>query len=275
MPQPRVHILMYHALVEQPAPYMAAVHVAVARFAEQMAWLAASGHRVISLAEVPAELAGPGGGRARPAVAITFDDGYYSLYAQARPILQRHGFAATLFLTTDAVGEPSYAGQGEFAQSAPAGDRPLTWLELRALQAAGWGIEAHGASHRALAGLSAAALTHELQSSRAAIARHLGAAPRYLAFPYGRYDRHTLRALAAAGYEAGFSVHGGPATAASDVRRLPRLELTAACDLAGFERLVATGYPSGGARLRAALRNQAYRVPLVKDLLLGAAGPRR
>ncbi|TDN36890.1 hypothetical protein A8B98_06965 [Hymenobacter sp. UV11] len=260
---------MYHALVGRHEPYMADVHVEAARFAEQMAWLAASGHRVVALAEVPAMLAGTSASGALPAVAITFDDGYYSLYDQARPILQRYGFPATLFLTTDAVGEPSYASQGEFAQSAPAGDRPLNWPELREMQAASWAIEAHGASHRALAGLPPAALAKELRSSRAAIAQHLGYEPRYVAFPYGSYDRHTLRALAPTGYEAGYSVHGGPATPASDPRRLPRLELTAACQLEEFRRLVATGYPSGGARVRAELRNWAYRAPLVKDVLLG------
>ncbi len=268
MPRPQVRILMYHALVERHEPYQAAVHVEVARFAEQMAWLAASGHRVIALAEVPAVLAGAAES-APPAVVLTFDDGYYSLLHHARPILARYGFPATLFLTTDAVGEASYAGQGEFARSAPVGDRPLSWPELRELQAAGWAIEAHGCSHRALAGLPPPALAGELRGSWAAIARQLSYEPRYLAFPYGSYDRHTLRALTAAGYQAGFSVHGGPATPASDPRRLPRLELTATCELAEFARLVATGYPSEGARLRAGLRNWAYRVPLIKDALLG------
>jgi hypothetical protein len=96
----------------------------------------------------------------------------------------------------------------------------------------------------------------------------------YYAFPYGSYDRHTLRALAAAGYAAGFSVHTGPATPASDPRRLPRIELTAACELATFQQLVTTGYPSAAARHRARLRNYAYRVPLVKDALLSLAGRR-
>ncbi|GAB3635965.1 polysaccharide deacetylase family protein [Hymenobacter arcticus] len=263
---------MYHALVERPAPYMAAVHVPIAYFAEQMAWLAAAGCRVLPLAEALASLRQPPG--AAPVVALTFDDGYHSLYTHARPILAAHGFAATLFLTTAAVGEPSYAGQGEFARSAPAGDRPLRWVELRALQAAGWHIEAHGCSHRALAGQPVAAQLTELRGSRAAISRHLGRAPAYYAFPYGRYDRHTLRALAPAGYAAGFSVHTGPATPGSDPRRLPRIELTAACELATFRQLVATGYPSAAARHRARLRNYAYCVPLVKDALLGLAGRR-
>jgi peptidoglycan/xylan/chitin deacetylase (PgdA/CDA1 family) len=272
MKSPQVSILMYHALVERPAPYMAAVHVAQSRFAEQMAWLATAGYRVLPLAEALATLHQPLG--AAPVVALTFDDGYQSLYTHARPILQAYGFAATLFLTTAAVGELSYAGQGEFARSAPAGDRPLRWVELRALQAAGWHIEAHGCSHQALAGRPVAAQLAELRGSRAAIAAQLGRAPAYYAFPYGSYDRHTLRALAAAGYAAGFSVHTGPATPASDPRRLPRIELTADCELDTFRQLVATGYPSAAAQHRARLRDYAYRVPLVKDALLSLAGRR-
>ncbi len=266
MARPQVSILMYHALVARPEPYMAAVHVAIARFAEQMAWLAAAGHRVLPLAEALATLRPPAAG-GPPVVALTFDDGYQSLYTHARPILQQYGFAATLFLTTDAVGEPSYAGQGEFARSAPAGDPPLRWVELQALQAAGWHIEAHGCSHQALAGRPPAAQLTELRGSRAAIAQHLGRAPRFFAFPYGSYDRHTLRALGPAGYAAGFSVHTGPATPASDPRRLPRLELTASTDLPTFQQLVATGYVSRAAQHRARLRDWAYRVPAVKDAM--------
>lgn len=271
MPRSQVSILMYHALVEQPAPYMAPVHIERARFAEQMAWLAASGLPVRPLAEALATLRQPGG--AGPVVALTFDDGYHSLYTHARPLLAQYGFAATLFLTTGAVGQPSYDGQPpEFARSAPRGDRPLTWAELRALAAAGWAVEAHGCTHRPVAGLPAAELAHELSQSRAAIARHLGRAATYYAFPYGRYDRHALRALAGAGYAAGFSVHTGPATPASDWRRLPRLEVTAGCDLTTFGHLVRTGYASPGARYRARLRNWAYQVPAVHDALRAAGG---
>jgi peptidoglycan/xylan/chitin deacetylase (PgdA/CDA1 family) len=266
MPRPQVSILMYHALVEQTAPYMASVHIEQARFAEQMAWLATSGLAVLPLREALATLHQPRG--ASPVVALTFDDGYQSLYTHARPILAQYGFAATLFLTTAAVEEPDYNGQPpEFARSAPLGDRPLTWAEISELAAAGWAIESHGCSHRPLAGLPAAELAHELMQSRAAIAQHLGHAATYYAFPYGSYDRRTLRALAGAGYAAGFSVHTGPATPASDWRRLPRIEVTAACELPTFQQLVRTGYASPAAQYRAQLRNWAYRVPAVRDAL--------
>lgn len=263
----QVSILMYHALVERHEPYMASVHVERAHFAAQMAWLAASGHRVVPLREVPALLRQPAG-EARPAVALTFDDGYRSLYTHALPLLAQQGFAATLFLTTATVGQPSYASQGEFARSAPHGDRPLSWAEVRELAAAGWAIESHGCTHRPLASLPRAQLAAELRQSQAAIARHLGGrAATFYAFPYGSYDRRTLRALPATGYQAGFSVHPGLAGPASDLRRLPRIELTASCDLATFQQKVATGYASRAEQRRSRLRDWAYKSPAVKDWL--------
>jgi peptidoglycan/xylan/chitin deacetylase (PgdA/CDA1 family) len=272
MSRPQVSILMYHALVEQTAPYMADVHIERQRFAEQMAWLASSGLPVRPLAEALASLRQPGA--ARPMVALTFDDGYHSLYTHARPLLAHYGFAATLFLTTGAVGEASYDGQPpEFARSAPRGDRPLTWAELRELIAAGWAIEAHGHSHRALAGLPPTELAAELSQSRAAIAQHLGHQATAYAYPYGSYDRHTLRALASTGYTAGFSVHTGLATPGSDWRRLPRIEVTAGEDLATFQQQVRTGHASPAAQYRAWLRDWAYRVPVVRDALLAVASP--
>lgn len=255
-----LRILMYHALVPRHEPYMARVHVETAQFAAQMAWLAASPYPVLPLAEALARLPGQ-----QPAVALTFDDGYRSLLLAAAPVLAQHGFAASLFVTTDAVGATSYAGQPGFAASVPRHDPPLSWPELQLLQAQGWRIESHGGSHRALAGRPVAEQAAELACSRAAIAQHLGQVPAYFAFPYGSYDRHTLRLLGAAGYQAACAVHTGLATAAHDPRRLPRLELTADLSLPAFAQLVHTGYTSPAARRRAWLRNQAYHLPIVKD----------
>src|SRR4051812_16586486 len=62
--------------------------------------------------EVPARLAGRGGGR--PFALLTFDDGYRDNAEYALPVLRRHQAPSTLFVTTD------------FAE----GRGRLWWLEL-------------------------------------------------------------------------------------------------------------------------------------------------
>jgi peptidoglycan/xylan/chitin deacetylase (PgdA/CDA1 family) len=93
---------MYHRVAEQdPDPW--ALSVSPQHFAEQMEVLArhrrpialtglVSGGRV---ADVPAD-----------AVAVTFDDGYADNLWAAKPILERFGIPATVFVTSVAVDHP-------------------------------------------------------------------------------------------------------------------------------------------------------------------------
>ena len=260
-----VAVLMYHALLAgPPAAGVHPVHIGVEAFAGQLAWLHAQGYVAVSVAELAAgRRSGPPPGARL--VAITFDDGYLSLLDHAAPLLARYGFRATLFLTTGFVGQPDFTAAPDFAPTTPPGDRPLTWAEVRALRDAGWAIEAHSHRHRPHANLAPAGLRQELAHSRDLIGRELGHPPRFYAFPYGSYDRHALRALAGAGYRAGFSVHGGLVTPASDGRRLPRLEINTSTALRVFEKLVRTGYASPAEKYRARLRDALFHYPVLKD----------
>jgi peptidoglycan/xylan/chitin deacetylase (PgdA/CDA1 family) len=58
-------------------------------------------YRILSLDELIREMAEPG--QLEPAVAITFDDGYRDLFAQAFPILQAYQVPATIFLTVGSI----------------------------------------------------------------------------------------------------------------------------------------------------------------------------
>jgi peptidoglycan/xylan/chitin deacetylase (PgdA/CDA1 family) len=94
--QPLRAILMYHRVAEPPAdPW--ALCVSPANFAEQMA--------VLRTIATPVRLADlctmePDG----PLVAVTFDDGYADNLYAARPILERYDVPATVFVSTDHIG---------------------------------------------------------------------------------------------------------------------------------------------------------------------------
>lgn len=256
---------MYHALVPPDAPAGHRVHVSVAAFEEQMRWLHEAGYHTISLPELQAALAR----RQLPprAVVITFDDGYFSLATYAAPVLRRYGFRPVLFLTTDAVGEPDHSCLPGFAQTVPLTDRPLTWPEVRALQAQGWDVQAHSCSHCNHASLSEADLRQEMQESKTCLETHLHTAVRYYAFPYGKYTTPALKALSALGFEAGFSVHPGKARPGNDLRRLPRLEINALCSLLEFRRRVEMGYGTTVENYRSRVRNLLFRSSRLKDVI--------
>lgn len=207
-------VLMYHALLERPATGLPAVHIEVALFEQHLAWLHAQGYATVTVAELYRRWRA--NGLSDRLIALTFDDGYRSVLDHAVPALKKYGFVATLFLTTGFVGQP------DFARGVPAGDRPLSWAEVRALQAAGWAIEAHSRCHPPHAGLPAARLRQELVESRQAILDQLGTPADYYAFPYGSYDQATLRGLLAAGYAAVFGARWAAARRQRPAAAAPR-----------------------------------------------------
>ena len=264
----RTTVLMYHALVEKRDSGGHPVHIEVAMFEQQLSWLHAQGYDGITVEEWYSRRSAKQ--HSRPAVVITFDDGYSSLVDRAAPILKKYGFAATLFLTTDFVGMPAFPA--EFAQAVPPGQRPLTWAEVQTLQAAGWDIQAHSCTHRPHAALPVVQLKIELESSRQTIVNQTNSCAKFYAFPYGNYSRQVLRALQDAGYWAGFAVHSGQISPTSDLRRLPRIEVNADCSSSVFAKLVRTGYASTPGKYRARLRDALFYFPLVKDAMQKAFG---
>ena len=94
-------ILMYHRVADIAIdPFGLAVHPA--RFEEQIDTLT-RGRRVVHLHELlKAEECRSS--RDKPLAAVTFDDGYHDVYANARGILGVYDCPMTLFVTTGAIG---------------------------------------------------------------------------------------------------------------------------------------------------------------------------
>jgi peptidoglycan/xylan/chitin deacetylase (PgdA/CDA1 family) len=190
-------VLCYHAVSERwPAP----LSVTPAAFERQLALLVRRGYEGATFRDAAL------GNRPGKTLAVTFDDAYRSVLELARPILDRLGLPATVFVPTDwpARGEPmrwpgidQWMG-GEFEPEL----RPLTWEQLAGLDAHGWEIGSHTRSHPHLTSLADAALDEELRASRAECERRLGKPCTTLAYPYGDWDARVAAAAGRAGYEA-------------------------------------------------------------------------
>jgi peptidoglycan/xylan/chitin deacetylase (PgdA/CDA1 family) len=241
-----VRILLYHEIVAgEPREIHA---VAASSFAAQMAWLCQAGYRVVALEDWLTT--GQGATLPRNIVAITFDDGYRDNYTAAWPVLQEHGFPATIFLVTGSVGGTSRWREGSLGR-APM----LTWAQVREMARSGVAFGAHTVTHPRLTSLDLESAGRELADSRDQIEQVLGRPVLSVAYPYSQVDPQ-IRALAdRCGYRLGCTYRPGYVGPAGwDALALERIAILATDTLDDFR-----GKVRGGLRWRAAWYRRLFR----------------
>lgn len=153
-------------------------------------------------------------------VAFTFDDGISTVFSTAMPILRDRNVPAHVFVITKWVGGDN-RWPGQPADAVPF--ELMDWDQLGAIQAAGFRIEGHTASHPDLRSLPNAEAESEMEEADALIERRLGRRPRYFAYPYGYHDPR-LRGLAGKRYDGSFTTKLDYLDAKDEPAALPRLD---------------------------------------------------
>jgi peptidoglycan/xylan/chitin deacetylase (PgdA/CDA1 family) len=154
------------------------------------------------------------------AFVITFDDGYRSVHEVARPIVQKYGFTAALYLVS------SYCGRDNRWPSQPASvpTAPLmTWEQVSALAAEGWEVGAHTRSHPPLPSMPIDAAEQEIHLSRRAIEKRTGLPARTFAYPFGAVS-DPVRAIVRRHFDGAFGTRLDLAGPESDPFELPRVD---------------------------------------------------
>jgi peptidoglycan/xylan/chitin deacetylase (PgdA/CDA1 family) len=241
------------------------LHMPVERFEWQMRWLAER-YEIVSLRQLAQRMATRG--RLKKVAAITFDDGYASVYDHAVPVLRALGLPATVFVVADAPGTREgfwWDHRGVVASLTPAlraqwlsrlrGDsdailsevdprrsmqfapvhRPADWSTIAAATTFGIDVGAHSASHRALTMLSDAEIEQEVTASREIIHRASHVCPEFFAYPYGLWDSRSCAAVRRAGYLGGLSLDPGLNDGACDTSCLRRVNVPARISSPAFE----------------------------------------
>jgi peptidoglycan/xylan/chitin deacetylase (PgdA/CDA1 family) len=233
----RIPILMYHQ-VEVPPPSgtsMRGMVVAPSSFAWQMRMLAVLGYRGLSLPELAPYLAGDKQGRV---VGITFDDGYRNTLTQALPVLRSHGFSATCYVVSRALGATN---AWDAAIGVPA--TPLMDLaDLRQWLAAGMDVGSHTRDHADLSSLDEMAARAQMTGAKFDLEQALGVAVDHFCYPYGRFRPEQAAWVREAGYKSATTVRRGRATSADDPFLLPRVLVARATHPGYFFLKLQTGY---------------------------------
>lgn len=204
-------VLQYHHVSDETP---ASTSTSPALFREHMAYLAAEGYEVVALPELLESYVSTEGQRLKQ-VAITFDDGYESVYTEAYPELRKRGWPFTVFVNTRPLDE-SWKG---FAR----------WHQLREMAANGATIANHTTSHahliRKLDGESEhkwrQRIKEDLVLAEKRIKQETGQSHRILAYPFGEYDLSLMKMLESLDF-VGFGQHSGPLGSNHSPQALPR-----------------------------------------------------
>ena len=237
-----VPVLMYHALFTDGAELagrpggVTRYWVHVGEFERQLRALAERGFTAVSLSSlVPGALSV----RVRRPLVVTFDDGWASDFALARPILSRLGWTSEHFVTVDWIGTPGF----------------MSWRQLAQLVQEGRGVQSHTMSHRDLDGLSRGDARIELKASKAVLERRLGRPVQFLGLPGGRATAPVGLLARSLGYRGICTSAVGLNRRGGDLYALRRLPVTRATTV---EDVLAWVEGSGLTRVR--LVSQASRL---------------
>jgi peptidoglycan/xylan/chitin deacetylase (PgdA/CDA1 family) len=225
-----VPILMYHSVAHSPAKAAFGLSVSPDAFADQMELLAELGCTPVTTAQLAHAWRTAGALPRRP-VLITFDDGYEGVHRHALPVLAKHGFASTLFVSTGWL-------RGAY-DDGNALDTMLDWDQVRELARGGCEIGGHSHSHPQLDQLTDERLWFETLRCKEILTDELGRRPVSFAYPYGYSSRRVRRTVRSAGFAQALAVGNALAERRQGPYALERVTVRRTTGLDEFERLVA------------------------------------
>ena len=212
----RVPILTYHSLDSSGS----VISTSPEKFRRQMKNLSDASFKVVKLRDLVTRIRE---NRELPAksVAITFDDGFQSVYDVALPVLKDYGYPATVFLVTSFCGKNNrWKGQPDNIPSF----NLLPWNQIANMKDQGIEFGVHTATHPDLTKLTGSQVSEEIIGARQVLQEQTGEREIAFAYPYGKKSSEASD-LVNSNFYAACSTEMDFAGSYSDVHFLPRIDM--------------------------------------------------
>ena len=200
-----VPVLCYHSIGDDESGKDPLV-ISVQRFRAHMKGLKDNGYTSLTMKELDDYLEN---NKPIPvkSIIITFDDGYKDNYTNAFPVLKEFNMKATMFVV------PSLLD----------GETSMTSEQVKEMSDYGIDIESHTYSHNRLNEMSYSEQLKEFSESKAGIEALTGKSVVSAAYPEGKYNENTKKAIKDSGYKMGFTTEHGYADREDDYAALNRI----------------------------------------------------
>jgi len=226
-----VPVLMYHHVSDHKG---ALVTMTPENFESQVAYLASSGYKTLSLEEFLAfkkgELELP-----KKSVLLTFDDGWIDNYLVAYGVLKKYGVKATIFVVTDWIERasqdkrasdeiyiPNHREGKKLAYEEPA-SAVMNWDDLKEMMNGGLiSIDSHSNAHDNES-LGLDEWRDDLAFSRQLLKSRLGIESKHLCWPRGKYTDELVDLAKSLGFRALYTTKRGVNLADSDASQIKRI----------------------------------------------------
>ncbi|QMU80536.1 polysaccharide deacetylase family protein [Streptacidiphilus sp. PB12-B1b] len=209
-------MLLYHAVTDDPPPWIARFTVRPRQFLAQLDAIRDSGRTPLTATGLTEALAGRAPLPERP-IVVTIDDGFADLPRFTAPALAERGIPATAYLTTGALA----ADPRCLLPPAPM----MTLDQVKEVADCGLEIGAHTVTHPQLDTLSTAEVLRELRTPKAVLEDVLGEPVPAFAYPHGYNSGAVRRLVRATGYTSATAVRDALSSTRDDPFRIARLML--------------------------------------------------
>jgi peptidoglycan/xylan/chitin deacetylase (PgdA/CDA1 family) len=137
-------------------------------------------------------------------VAITFDDGYYSVLQNALPELEARHVPATIYVPPGCLGKPP--AWPDIDEKERATELIMDIKELKAIDDSLITLGSHCLSHANLLQIGEREAREEIVASKHMLENLLGRRVEELSFPFGAFNEGHVRMAREAGYERVYSI---------------------------------------------------------------------